>query len=488
MSDFEDFFNASHISQAMLDGNLIFREANPAFCSMLGISRDDIIGLYLRDLKDRGIVKYINDSGETIADAITRKSVTHGQSSIQTRVGFFVIRRTNQPRVNDAGIVDMVFITYNDITALVKKQEYTAREVSQLSEAYKKAAEGNLTVRYEITDPDDDTRDAFKELESLRNVVDEIVSNLRNSVKELQSGMGKLFNMMIASTSSVSEISTAVNQLSKDAEGVSMNVQNAKKSSEEILKGVDDMSVAVSSIASDASIMSGHSENVKESSRNGLTLTLDTKKATENIVSSSSEVSLSVEKSIEEMVRVSKLVRTIEDVAKQTNLLALNAAIEAARAGDAGRGFSVVAAEVKALSQDTRKSAEDIRNIVDGLNKLINEIGQKMNNTGEVVVRGNGLAQDSFITFEKIDGMIGEMTKQITNVASSTEEQAAVVEEITASVHEVSSLVDLAGKSADDVSVATEEVAASIEDISKNMQNIGEVLETFKELVEKYKV
>ncbi|MCK9578665.1 methyl-accepting chemotaxis protein [bacterium] len=488
MNDFEDLFMASHIAQAMLDGNLIFKEVNQAFCSMLGVARDDIIGLYLRDLKDRSLVTYVSDSGETIADAINGKRVTHGQSSIQTKAGSFVIKRTNQPRINSKGVVDMVFVTYDDITALVKKQEYTAKEVKQLAEAYKEAAEGNLRVRYKITDPDNDTRDAFEELVILRDVVDGIVGNLRESIKIIFSEMYEVSEVVISSATSITELSNAVDGLARDLGAVSNGIQGAGKSSEEIQRVMADMNIAITNLANDTSLISGESEDVKESSDKGLGLTLDTKKLTEEIANAATKMVDDINRNVQQMGDVDSLVRTIDDVARQTNLLALNAAIEAARAGDAGKGFAVVAAEVKSLSQDSKKSAESIRGIVEELSKSISAVSKNMVQAAMVVKQGNDLASKSHQTFngivEKIEGMNGK----ISNMASSTQEQAAVVEEITASVHEISNLVVSAGQGANNIAAATEEVAASIDNISKNMEKVSGSVRKVQELMGKFKV
>ncbi|MDD5639604.1 MAG: methyl-accepting chemotaxis protein [Candidatus Pacebacteria bacterium] len=481
-------FLANHIPQAIIDIGLNFIEVNQAFCDVVGFERKEIIGLNMRDLKVRNIVEYLKDSGESFTDAIKKKSVTYGRSSIKTKVGFFVIDRANHPLFDEQGNVSHVLIIYNDITKVIKRQDFMATEIKNLAEAYEEAAKGNLRVKYKITDPDEDTKEVFDNLVVLRDIIDRIVAGLRENVKELRSGINEVLQMMNASVTSISEISIATNHLSSDTVIVSTNVQSVGKSSEEIVKGMEDMSVAVNSIAIDTSIVSGRSENVKESSGAGLKLTLKTKQATKEIVSSTIDVKGKVEQSIKEMTNVAKLVGVIEDLASQTNLLALNAAIEAARAGDAGKGFSVVAAEVKSLSKDSKQSAEKIRNIVDGLNNLISSIGQEMLEVGEIVTKGDKSAEDSYKAFEGITATIEEMSQQISGAASSTEEQAAVVEEITASVHEISNLVRVAGKSTMDISAATEEVAARIESVSKNMKRIEEIIEFSRDSMEKYEV
>ena len=480
-------FHGSHIPQAIISTGLVFLEVNQAFCNLVGLPQKDIIGLAMKDLKDRHIVEYFNDSGETFQDAIREKRVTHGQSSIKTKAGSFVIERANTPLM-EGNELKYIMIIYNDITKIVKAKEYMAEEIKMMADTYRKAAEGDLTIRYKITEPDEYTKDAYADLVILRDVMDENVGNLRGSIVETRKEVEAVNKVTEVVAASIIEINNAASQLSANSVVVNGNIEKVDRSIHDILKGMDDMSVAIGDISASTTSVSGQSEEMKAASHSGLDLTLETKKATDSIVTSTESVITNVGEMDKWMLEVGKLVKVIKDIADQTNLLALNAAIEAARAGDAGRGFAVVAAEVKTLSQGSRKSADNISDIVNSFGDSIGNVKEDVSRTKGVVGKGSELAKDSFETFNKIVGMIDDMASKISNVAAGTEEEAAAVEEITASVHEISSLLESVKNASANTAASSEEVSASIAEITRNMEQISKGVADVLHSIERFKV
>jgi methyl-accepting chemotaxis protein len=206
------------------------------------------------------------------------------------------------------------------------------------------------------------------------------------------------------------------------------------------------------------------------------------------ITRSSDEVDLIVKEINAQMEEIGKIVRLISDIANQTNLLALNAAIEAARAGDAGRGFAVVAAEVKSLAQDSRKSAENIADMIATLQEKAKKATIAMEHSGGIVAEGSKSLNETLGAFNKIAASIEDITRNAMDVASASEEQAASVEEVTASIHEVSNLIVNTSKEAGDAAAATEEASASIEQISKVITNVSGIVESVSREMSKFVV
>ena len=134
------------------------------------------------------------------------------------------------------------------------------------------------------------------------------------------------------------------------------------------------------------------------------------------------------------MEEIGKIVGVISGIADQTGLLALNAAIEAARAGDAGMGFAVVANEMMTLELESQKSAENIASIIGNLQKKTQQISESMKVSATEVKAGNTAVSETLEVCNKIVEAINQVYNNMAKMAGATEEQAASVAEITGSV------------------------------------------------------
>ncbi|MEN6609699.1 MAG: methyl-accepting chemotaxis protein, partial [Methanoregulaceae archaeon] len=189
-----------------------------------------------------------------------------------------------------------------------------------------------------------------------------------------------------------------------------------------------------------------------------------------------------------QMNEISKIVFLIRELANQTNLLALNAAIEAARAGDAGRGFAMVAAEVKSLAQESRISAERIEDMITSLMKNTQNASLAMGEAKEVVEEGSKMITETLHSFNRIVTSIDEVAKSASEVAAAAQEQAATTEQIVANVHEITSLVDATVKDASNAAGATEESSNALEEITGIVQTINSLAAEALEANRKFRV
>jgi len=278
-------------------------------------------------------------------------------------------------------------------------------------------------------------------------------------------------------TASIEEVSAGAQQIAKNAGEVSGNSLRGEDGIHQVLKAMEDLNITVAEVSRRAEDVSSTATVANGFAKNGVELAQKTETAMEEIKHSSSEVEQIVKDINLQMDEIGKIVRLISDIANQTNLLALNAAIEAARAGEAGRGFAVVAAEVKSLAQDSRQSAENITDMITPLQTKAKKANEAMGHAGDTVNMGSAALSETLGAFEQIAASIDEITKDATDVASSSEEQAASVEEVTASINEVSSLVKNTAKEAGDAAAATQEASASIEQISKIIANVNQIAE-----------
>lgn len=169
---------------------------------------------------------------------------------------------------------------------------------------------------------------------------------------------------------------------------------------------MEDLTITVSEVSQRAERVSTSATQANEFSKMGIDLAKRSETSMTEITRSSTEVDQIVKDINSQMEEIGKIVRLISDIANQTNLLALNAAIEAARAGEAGRGFAVVAAEVKSLAQDSRKSAENIADMISTLQDKAKKATIAMAQAGEKVEEGSKSLTETLGAFNKIAGSI----------------------------------------------------------------------------------
>lgn len=335
------------------------------------------------------------------------------------------------------------------VTTVILATMLTRSIVRPLADAVqvaKSVAEGDLTMPIE-SDGNDEPARLLKALQGMQKRLHATVAQIAQASSQLASAAEELSTVTESSARNlhqqsleIDQAATAVTQMSSAVEEVAHNAASASKSSQE-------------------------SDRVAQFGDERIRLTLSTiSQLAENVDSTSSNFDVLANK----INGISKVLDVIRSIAEQTNLLALNAAIEAARAGEAGRGFAVVADEVRALASRTQQSTQEIQGMIDRLQGGTRDAVNAMRQSSEAGELSSEQANKAGASLDAIAGLIGTINAMNAQIASAAEEQTAVAEEINRSVHQIASAVD----SVADETRQGAQTARSLAQLGQGLENL----------------
>ena len=292
----------------------------------------------------------------------------------------------------------------------------------------------------------------------------------KSLLKSIGNLVEKQRRMMERIKSAADSLSSAAHELRATSARLTDTTEAVVAQAGTVATAGEEMSATSSDIAANCIAAAENATQASRMAQDGTSVVMATVAGMERIVSRVRTTAASVEALGSSSEKIGDIIGTIEDIADQTNLLALNAAIEAARAGEQGRGFAVVADEVRALAERTTKATKEISSMISGIQKETRMAVSSMEEGVREVEYGSNDAAKSGEALDVILRQINEVTTQINQIATAAEEQTATTREISNNVHQINEAVS---GSASGVNLLSE-AAGNLTTLAENLKSMVE--------------
>ncbi|MFS1443872.1 methyl-accepting chemotaxis protein [Vibrio sp. 10N.286.45.A3] len=319
-----------------------------------------------------------------------------------------------------------------------------------LSEALTQLAQGrgDLTQRIDITRMD--------EIGKLAELVNQFLSQMQSMLKGVVEHSHDLNNH-----------AEKANQLAVQS---SMRVENQQNDINQIATAIHEMSATAAEVASHAELTASASQASATACNDGQEVIQQNRDAITRLATQVEDAANVIRELENNAQSINQILSTIQGIAEQTNLLALNAAIEAARAGEQGRGFAVVADEVRVLSQRTHGSTEEIRVMIDTLQKNTEHAVDSMTTSTQLAENSVGFAEQAHDSLSKITQAISEINDMALQIASAAEEQRAVSEDISRNTQGIKDASDDLAQQAESSRHSSNEMSSAAESMRRDVE------------------
>ncbi|MBE4573280.1 methyl-accepting chemotaxis protein [Vibrio navarrensis] len=313
-----------------------------------------------------------------------------------------------------------------------------------------KIAHGDLTQRAQVDSKDE---------------IGQLLTHMNSMAQALESMVGEVIDR-------ANTIASTVTQLTAVADSNRRSVERQQQNMDQVASAMHQMAASITEVASSAEEATTSTARADENAKHTCVVISQTQSLSKQLVESAQSSQKIIEELQTSTQQIQNFVMVVEGIAEQTNLLALNAAIEAARAGEQGRGFAVVADEVRALASRSQHVTQEIGNLINTLVARADTAVAMINSSDEKIESSFASIEEAKVQLDVISNALAELTEANTQVAAASEEQAVSAEEISSNLNGIRDAGEV-------VMLSTQETSQASEDLAQQAQALKMLMGRF---------
>ncbi|WP_284139101.1 MULTISPECIES: methyl-accepting chemotaxis protein [unclassified Virgibacillus] len=356
-----------------------------------------------------------------------------------------------------------------------------ATPIRRVSKQMNYLAEGNLSQEEIVVNSKDETAELAASMNHMQKQLRALVSNVMSASQKLNNQSGAL-------TQSANEVKAGSEQVAITMQELANGSENQANSASGLSAAMQGFAVQLEQANTSGNHIERASRKISSMTQEGSQFMTTSMKQMEKIDHIVDEAVQKVSGLDQQTQEISKLVLVIKDIAEQTNLLALNAAIEAARAGEHGKGFAVVADEVRKLAEQVAESVTDITSIVTNIQQESGAVTVSLKDGYQEVALGSEQIQETGERFRSIDAAVTDVVKSIEAVSSSLAQIVEESEQMNRSIEDIAAISEESAAGIEETSASSQQTSSSMEEVAASSNALANLAEELNELVKQFKI
>lgn len=355
-----------------------------------------------------------------------------------------------------------------------------SRTINRVINASHKAAEGDLTIEF--------TSKRRDELGILAKSINAMITNMRNLIKNSTNTAASVAKSAKTVAATVLQVTTVSNEVAKTVQEIAEGASAQASDSEQGSIRMSDLAAKINEVSDSVQVIESYSKGTIDLTKQGLSSVLDLENKAKETTRITHTIITDIQALEAHSRSIQKIVKVIGGISEQTNLLALNAAIEAARAGEAGRGFAVVADEVRKLAEQSTSATKEIASIINDTQSQTTTVVERAVSSENILRSQNAAVEETLAVFKKITASMEMLAKKVGDITGGITDMNSYKDQTVSSIHSISAVSEEIAASTEEVSASTQEQLSSVEELSDYAKQLDEAAKGLSESISKFKI